>query len=277
MITLLINFSLLVLLRSNAEPPASAPATQPVSVSLRLVTYNIEHPTDLESTHQISELLQQEQPDIICLQEVTWPKKPDQPGLHQAQYLADRLHMTWSAVRRGSLDNEDYGMAILIRGQILDRHALKIPNERPYGLLMHVIIDQRPYTVVSIHARSLDAATPAGFLNTEPIRVEQIRHLIDTLKNNTDPIIIAGDFNTLPGSASYQLLADQFRDPASGPDANASTRETHGWPCRIDFVWLPHTAQIDNYRVAKVDYSDHRPVVVDFTLPPPQATSVPAP
>jgi len=239
-------------------------------IELKVLTYNIERGLQRDSGNNIADLLLKHQPDVICLQEVSWPKKKNlKTVVHQAEYLANALGYNWTCCVRGRLKYENYGMAVLIRGKLQKSRALAIPHEKPYGLLVQVEIDGRKLTVVCIHARPIGSGPRVqAFLATEFIRLEQTNDLLKQLDSTNEPIIVAGDFNTLPQSVSYRVLLNKFQDAARGTNALKFTRLTEGFPARIDYIFVPTDADLLSYNVLPVDYSDHRPVVATVILPP---------
>lgn len=236
---------------------------------LRVLTYNIERGLQEGSGQKIANLLLERRPDIVCLQEIAWPKgKYIDIVDHQAESLADLIGYEWVCAEGGRLRNENYGMAVLVRGHIISARPLKLEGERNHALIAEVEIDGRHLWVVSVHAKSLGSGPHiAGFLRTEGVRVEQARQLLEALQDVHEPIVVAGDFNTLPMSPSYWVMTDRLRDAAADQPGGADyTRLTEGLPARIDYVFLSRQAVVHRYEVIGVDYSDHRPVMVTYSI-----------
>ncbi len=248
---------------ANSDSDTSRDPNSALPVSINLITYNIERGIREDSGIHIADLLKRQQPDIVCLQEAAWPVDPKNARVaDQAKYLADALGYHWAVAARGQTGDEEYGMAVLVRGTILTHRPLKISHEKPYGLLCEVQIGDQILTVVSVHARSLSGAGVSDFLDTEPYREAQMRDLVQQLERSATPVVVAGDFNTLQYSASYRVMSDVFRDAATGLQAAQYTRLTHDLPFRIDYVFVTKDVSVESYDVLPVDYSDHRPVQV---------------
>ncbi|MBT8141619.1 MAG: endonuclease [Gammaproteobacteria bacterium] len=96
-------------------------------------------------------------------------------------------------------------------------------------------------------------------------RQEQLWELHQLMKKIDKPVIIAGDFNTYWGSSELNL----FKQATGLLSANKDSLPT--FPSdkprlELDFVLYEKPIQIDNFTVCDVQYSDHRPLVVDFSL-----------
>lgn len=87
------------------------------------------------------------------------------------------------------------------------------------------------------------------------------------------PIVVAGDFNSTPNSLGYQ----RFREISGLRDANNSWWPAGTWPTvlprwlgiRIDHVFVSEDVTVNSYRLGPNLGGDHRPVVVDLSVPRP--------
>ncbi len=98
-------------------------------------------------------------------------------------------------------------------------------------------------------------------------RQEQLRHLHRLVKTCGKPVIVAGDFNTFWGDAEIYL----FMEAAGLRSAN--TAGLPSYPSReprweLDFILVSDRIEINHFAVPMVEYSDHRPLVCDFTVKP---------
>lgn len=98
-------------------------------------------------------------------------------------------------------------------------------------------------------------------------RQEQLRHLHRLVKECRKPVIVAGDFNTFWGDAEIYL----FMEAAGLRSANAAGSPTY--PSRdprweLDFILVGDQVEVTGFDVPAVDFSDHRPLVCDFTIKP---------
>ncbi|MEP7243503.1 MAG: endonuclease/exonuclease/phosphatase family protein [Gammaproteobacteria bacterium] len=106
-------------------------------------------------------------------------------------------------------------------------------------------------------------------------RQSQLRSLHDLIIQSKKPVIVAGDFNTFWGTHEIYL----FMRAAGLYSAN--TAGLPSFPSRVprielDFILASHSIQITDFRVPDVRFSDHRPLVCDFTVQKDAMASRPA-
>jgi endonuclease/exonuclease/phosphatase family metal-dependent hydrolase len=97
-------------------------------------------------------------------------------------------------------------------------------------------------------------------------RQYQLRYLHDLISKASKPVIVAGDFNTFWGNHEIYL----FMRAAGLRSAN--TRELPSFPAgvprvELDFILVSAEIEVNDFRVPDVRFSDHRPLVCDFTVP----------
>jgi endonuclease/exonuclease/phosphatase family metal-dependent hydrolase len=96
-------------------------------------------------------------------------------------------------------------------------------------------------------------------------RQYQLRSLHDLIVQSKKPVIVAGDFNTFWGTHEIYL----FMRAAGLRSAN--TAGLPSFPARVprielDFILVSEGIEITDFRVPDVRFSDHRPLVCDFTI-----------
>lgn len=106
-------------------------------------------------------------------------------------------------------------------------------------------------------------------------RQYQLRSLHDLIVQSPKPVIVAGDFNTFWGNHEIYLFMR-----AAGL-RNANTAGLPSFPARtprieLDFVLVSEGIEVQDFRVPDVRYSDHRPLVCDFTVNPDAVVRRPA-
>ena len=96
-------------------------------------------------------------------------------------------------------------------------------------------------------------------------RQEQLHSLHDLVVASSKPVLIAGDFNTFWGGHEIYLFMK-----ASG----LKSANSHGLPSypsasprkELDFVLYGEGVDIENFFIPAVPYSDHLPLVCDFSV-----------
>jgi endonuclease/exonuclease/phosphatase family metal-dependent hydrolase len=96
-------------------------------------------------------------------------------------------------------------------------------------------------------------------------RQYQLRSLHDLILQSKKPVIVAGDFNTFWGTHEIYL----FMRAARLRSANSAGLPS--FPARVprielDFILVSEDIEITDFRVPDVRFSDHRPLVCDFTV-----------
>jgi endonuclease/exonuclease/phosphatase family metal-dependent hydrolase len=96
----------------------------------------------------------------------------------------------------------------------------------------------------------------------------QLRSLYELIRRSRKPVIVAGDFNTFWGEDEIFL----FMEAAGLRSANAERRPSY--PSRaprleLDFVLCGNGIEVNRFDVPNVSFSDHLPLVCDFTVTTP--------
>ena len=97
-------------------------------------------------------------------------------------------------------------------------------------------------------------------------RHHQLRHLHELIKGSDKPVIVAGDFNTFWGEHEMYL----FMEAARLKSANRQSLPSYpsGSPrIELDFILYGDGLDVLNFDVPEVRYSDHLPLICDFSLP----------
>jgi endonuclease/exonuclease/phosphatase family metal-dependent hydrolase len=234
--------------------------------TFRVMTYNIHHGEGLDgkvNLPRIAELIKHEKADIVALQEVDkGVKRTD--GRDLTAELAKLTGMTGVFSNNFHFQGGEYGNAILTRFPVLTRtnlhYTMLRTNEQRGCLQVTLDVDGRKIYVVDTH---LDFRKP----DDERLKnVGQIKQIVDA--HGDLPIIMCGDFNCTPDSATHKAMSQLLTDawPLASKD--------HGYTIpaelparRIDYVWItPKTVEPVRAWVPSTEASDHRPVVVEFRL-----------
>lgn len=240
------------------------PAAEPVGAELDIVSFNLRNGGrrfDGQYDHALQyRVIGELKPDLVALQEVD-RKTTRVQGLDVPADFAKALGMTFAYGAAMPFAGGEYGTAAMSRFPIAASRtiALPVPGGEPRAAtLITVILPTAPpaeVTLVSVHfdAGADDAA-----------RRENARGLIAALKETTTPVILAGDFNDRPDSATLALLAEAgFRQCV--PEGNAGSYPADRPHVVIDHVLLRdgtgHRLENAGTKVVpNVEASDHRPL-----------------
>jgi endonuclease/exonuclease/phosphatase family metal-dependent hydrolase len=241
---------------------------------LRVATYNVRSCRGMDrrrSEKRIAEVIATLDVDVIGLQELDLNRRRS-AGVDQAALIADQLgwHRHFHpALRRG---DEQYGDAILSRYPMRLRQAQELPSvttrlcpETRAAIWMEVETPIGRVQVINTHLglgrreRSMQAELLAGpeWLG----RVEV-----------SDPLVLMGDLNSLPGSPPFQVLARGLRDVRTlvSPSPRLRTFPTRFPSLAVDHIFVNEKLLVDSVAVVRNTdtrmASDHFPLVADLIL-----------
>ena len=248
-----------VAIQDSTESPGMA---QMGKDTLRILAYNTHHGEGMDGVldlERIAHVISAVEPDLVTLQEID-RRVERTGGVDQAAEYGALTNMEPLFGDFMEYQGGEYGMALLSRLPILDwtNHRLPPGAEPRSALSARVLLPAsgREAVIAGIH-----------FYRTEEERLAQARTLMEVLQGEEGLVILAGDFNSTPGSPVMELLEGEwtvvpktgssFTFPADGPE-----RE-------IDFVLIrPKGAfRILEHRVLGEEVaSDHRPIflVLEF-------------
>ncbi len=240
----------------------------------RIVTYNVRQcrGTDAQlSPARIAEVIASCQPDIVALQELD-VNHARTGGVDQAQVIADALGMHLHFYPAIRVIEESYGDAIL--------------TARPCALVKAGLLRTRGWPAFVEPRGALWVSMSVGGTEIQVInthlglpgsdRLRQIDTLLgpDWLAHPAcrEPVIVAGDFNTIPGSRVYRRLAAQFRDAQTwlGTSRKHPTYPSRAPILRLDHVFVGRSIEVLNAETIRTPLariaSDHLPLLVDFRV-----------
>ena len=259
--------------------------------TIKVLTYNVHGFTGERSRDAIRrpllEYISQVDADIVLLQEY-FVCRTGQTAVSQQQISQILYRYPYYSIVElgGSSGNHIIGLAIFSKFPIEDTHKIDLYSAFN-GVAVHTVnVDGKRITVANVHLESnritpADRQLYADFFQTDTIgfgavaenirarlsvafraraqQVAKIRSFIDT--QDTDGVIIAGDFNDTPISYTYAQMRRGLRDAftATGFGPGITYHEDF-FLFRIDYIL--HCANFRAYgtRRDRVFYSDHHPV-----------------
>lgn len=99
---------------------------------------------------------------------------------------------------------------------------------------------------------------------------DNLRLYLDSLEAENTPVIIAGDFNDWNGSCCMKTIQDgKYKDAWwEGGFGFGITYDEWHLKLRLDHILYSHHFKLENVYVEKSKFSDHRPLIADFSLLP---------
>jgi endonuclease/exonuclease/phosphatase family metal-dependent hydrolase len=226
-------------------------------VDLRIVSYNLRGLRDDRSA--IVRVLRGLDADVVCLQE------------------APRF---WRWRSRCAALARESGLLYTGGGRMLGGTAMMaslrvdVRSTIEYAFSRTPKLHKRGAVAARIHRSGVSLVVASVHLGLDAD--ERYRHrgelvgLVDRFES--DVTVLAGDINEGPDKPTWRALAADFVD--AGADDDTPTFSVVNPRRRIDGIFVRGPARITSYRVVDgpdvLVASDHRPVVVDLSLDPPE-------
>ena len=233
----------LILVAASASHAASAPTYR--ALQLNVLTENHRYAS-------VADLLRRVRPDFAVLEEVD---EPWVAALHAA--LAEYPYVySWPR-------SDNFGIAVFSRRKMVEQRThLWGPKQMPV-LELALDLDGRKLRVFGIHPPP--PTSPAGWR----LRDDELRWTAKAAGQASRPLMVFGDMNTTSWAPVFGelLRGGRLLDSRAGfgiqpswPDANVFLR------IPIDHVLVSPEVAVRRRWIGPPVGSDHRPVVVDFSL-----------
>lgn len=239
----------------------TAPAVEQTQTRVRVVSYNIHHGAgrdDKLDLERIAALINEQQPDIVCLQEVD-RNQPRSQKLDFPALLAAQLNMQGVFESNYNFDGGHYGNMTLTRFPVVAHENIPLPGsagKEPRGCLR---------VTVRINDQELDVFNTHLGLDGEERKAQASAILTHVGKGST---VLAGDLNATLQEPPLQILLQQFKttdpvEPAPEDGANPAVKPRR----QIDFILVSGPVDVLSSRIVAgptaAIASDHLPVVAD--------------
>jgi endonuclease/exonuclease/phosphatase family metal-dependent hydrolase len=241
---------------------------------LRVATYNVHGCVGTDgrrSEERIGHVIAELEVDVIGLQELDLNRRRS-AGADQAALIADQLgwHRHFHPALR--VGDEQYGDAILSRYPMRLRQAQELPSvttrlcpESRAAIWMEIATPRGTVQVINTH---LGLGRRERLMQAELLAGAQWLGAVPT----QEPVVLLGDFNSLPGSTPFKVLTRALRDIRTdlAPPPRLNT-----FPTRLPLLAVDHIFVNARLRAASVKVvrnnetrcaSDHFPLVADLTL-----------
>lgn len=242
--------------------------------AIRIMTYNVHSCVGIDGRHspkRIARVIGRYQPDIVALQELDIGRKRtgevDQPHL-----IAKELEMLYHFHPAIEVAEERYGNAVLSRYPIELVRAMKLPR-----LASRLKLESRGAVWVSVKIGNIRLQVINAHLS---FYGPECRHQAKALigpewlahPRCADPVILCGDFNSLPNTNPWRTLNGKLRDVQRSLDEHRPLATWFGrYPLgRIDHIFVSPGIKVSAIEVpnTKLDKlaSDHLPLIVDLEV-----------
>ncbi|MCK5490111.1 MAG: endonuclease/exonuclease/phosphatase family protein [Gemmatimonadetes bacterium] len=237
---------------------------------VRILAYNVKHGLGMDGQvdlERIASVIRSLEPDIVTLQEID--SVTTRTGLEdQAARLGELTGMR--ALFGGFMDYRGgrYGMAMLSRYPVVEWENHRLPDgAEPRSALAARVELLRPgygqapqVVVVGVHLYANAAE-----------RLAQATRLVELFADEEAPVVLAGDFNSIPDSKVIRLLEDVGGWQRPAKEGQAFTFPSEIPDREIDFIMFRpgNRFVVREHRVVPETLaSDHRPVLLELELLP---------
>ena len=196
--------------------------------------------------------------DILFLQELT-PAAAD----------ALTALTNYDVVHLNSLENT-HGSGMLVHkdwsGAVLATEILHLPADNPRPLLTaSVEVNDTQVQLMSLHI-----IRPGRYAERNAYFATETRHVANWAIQQSDPVILIGDFNAAPWSRALEDFRRAGLDTGRrGHGLNPTWIAQYPWPLRIpiDLTMVSDTVQVTGLDTGPAVGSDHLPLHVEYMLP----------
>lgn len=263
--------------------------------SIKVLTYNVqsfdvykEYPVEDETT-EIIQLIKEENPDVIFLQEF-YSHSEKAPNIDRfKQELGFKWHHFESTYNYQN--TVFFGLATFSKFPLSAGERIDLKGSTS-NLISNCVaeINQKKYTLFNVHLQSFKlGADDYRFIEEMADKgpdIESSKSLLRKLRNgyvkrekqaleldraiaaSPYPAIVAGDFNDTPMSFVYETVSNDLRDSFRERGMGTGGTYSGNLPAlRIDYIFCDSSLQVLSHKIIKKKNSDHYPVSSKLLLP----------
>ncbi|MFT7588194.1 MAG: endonuclease/exonuclease/phosphatase family metal-dependent hydrolase [Limisphaerales bacterium] len=263
--------------------------------SIRVLSWNVrifnknEPNARFEGRDEMLKIIEEAEPDIICLQEFYRLAGNDRDDhLDRISEMTGLKHRQFLTAFRDRSGKYQWGLVIFSRYPIQESGRIRFEEGGSLNACMYVDLDlpggrarlfnthlqsirlsEADFEFVDAQAGINEKPSPKAtlykFRNAFRIRAGQADVLADAILESPHPVICIGDFNDPPMSYAYRHIRGDLKDAFI--NSGSGLGRTHSdIPIRIDYMFFDKTIDIYDYSIIRSDLSDHFPIVSDFNL-----------
>ena len=237
--------------------------------TIRIMAYNIHHANppskpDFIDIEAVVDVIKKVDPDIVALQEVDVGTERS-GSVNQAKKIAEQLKMNYFFAKAIDYDGGQYGVAILSKFPLTETKIYRLPTKASTNGEPRILATS--YITLANGCKIKFGSTHLDAQQDGTNRLLQMDKITALAKDEEMPLIIAGDFNAIPGSDVVNKLDTYFKRTCESCPFTSSAQN----PRRvIDFIALRHpfgSFQVVEHKVINETYaSDHFPIVAEIKI-----------
>lgn len=271
-------------------------ADNQIDSGVKVLTWNIQNfnlynwTQNDQSRADIFQFLEEQQPDILCLQEFYTRRV----GRHEnVEALQQRLGLPYSYFhnRVSARDLQEFGLATFSRYPIVGKGHITFDNSYNLCVYTDLLIEGDTFRIFNVHLQSIalgkqGEAYVERIIEEQDTDMEQSRVLLGKLKTgflarapqaqqiaaaireSSHPVVVCGDFNDTPVSYAYREISSGLSDAFAAKGKGVSPTFAGKIPgLRIDHILYDPALEVLGYRRLRPGLSDHHPVMASFRFP----------
>ncbi|HHN47770.1 MAG TPA: hypothetical protein ENN08_02355 [Bacteroidales bacterium] len=273
----------------NNKVPAHMNSISVMSFNVRFFDrYSWVNTKKVETRNKIFELIDRENPAIICFQEFysDLTQNFNTVKALAADHGYVHYHTAYALVQKG---NRSYGIATFSKHPIIRRDSYRFTNNiYNFAVISDIVVEPDTFRVFNVHFESIRMSNEDRlFINdlrrqvgSQDIAVEnykrifgkirsaaalrssQAREIRELIESSPYPVILCTDLNDTPSSFAYRQLTASLNDAFVESGRGLGNTYIGFLPAfRIDFILYDPFFESTKYRTLPDQLSDHYPVI----------------
>ena len=183
----------------------------------------------------------------------------------------------FESVRGGYLS---FGQATFSKFPIYSSGTIKFENSNNGAIFTDIIINRDTIRIYNAHLQSfkfdkslnvpvIDNAEKliTDLNNTFQKQQSQAEILLFHMSNSPYKVVVSGDFNNTAFSYVYNLIKSDLKDSfVEKGNFLGQTYNYNSIPLRIDFILVDKSFKVNDFKIDKVDFTDHYPIISEFSV-----------
>lgn len=251
---------------SKEQPKTSVPSFSVMTYNVRL--FNLFNWIESDTVkNDILNLIEQQQPDILSLQEY-----------HEKETINLKGYEVYKIISKGHVKS---GQAIFSKFPIVNSGIIKFPKSSNNAIYIDVLKENDTIRIYNVHLQSSGINTDVKELKKEDSNAlfkhigstfkaqqSQAELVVNHIKKSPHKVIVTGDFNNTAYSYVYKELKGQLKDTfIEAGQGFGRTFDFKLFPVRIDFILTDASFTISNFETYTTEkLSDHFPIKATLEL-----------
>jgi endonuclease/exonuclease/phosphatase family metal-dependent hydrolase len=228
---------------------------------------------------QIGDLLKDEKPDIVCLQEASSFAGQDTGLFITIEAIQSQFNLPCIAFAPAFSFNfmngtAKFGNAILSRYPITKTEVVFTHLEHKNNFVWSEDSSNMRnfvHTVIDVEGDACNVLTHHGFWvpdhkNGTPETLEQMRQLAGYIEQLEGPVILTGDFNLAPHSESLEQINGLLENLSIANNLPTTRTELTYKTETCDYIFVSDSITVENFTALDKIASDHKALTLEFTI-----------